>query len=323
MLLKNYINSNIDNFVFGLAKAKQISFQEPANNLMLGIIDLHHQIFYYLIITFVLVSYLLMWAIYDSYAESLVEKNPRPFNFRHCSFIEIIWTVVPAIILYILLLPSLSLLYTLDDFKRPDITLRVIGHQWYWSYDLHSFSSLIYDSNESFLELPNLFDSSLSENPENVYHSFNNDFYRLLEVDNRLILPTYTKIRLLVTSSDVLHSWTIPSFGVKIDACPGRINQVVFEIYKEGIFYGQCSELCGVGHGFMPIVIESCSYTEFLFWGHYLYTSDIFLFQSSIINLEYLFFLAAKTFTSDDIIAPILNKINEMNLVQIINNEEK
>lgn len=162
--------------------------------------------------------------------------------------IEVIWTILPAITLIFIALPSLRLLYLLDEINNPIITLKTIGHQWYWRYEYSDFINLEFDSyiiptNELSLEN-----------------------FRLLEVDNRVVLPFHTQVRLMVSAADVLHSWTIPALGVKIDATPGRLNQTRFFIRRPGIYFGQCSEICGSNHRFIPIIIERVNIKNFIKW---------------------------------------------------------
>nr|AAT98383.1 cytochrome c oxidase subunit II [Paratanytarsus hyperboreus] len=164
----------------------------------------------------------------------------------HGQTIEMIWTILPAIVLLFIAFPSLRILYLLDEINNPSISLKTIGHQWYWSYEYSDFNNIEFDSYMM---------------KENLTNSF-----RLLDVDNRIILPTNNQIRILVTATDVLHSWTIPSLGVKIDANPGRLNQTNFFINRPGLFFGQCSEICGANHSFMPIVIESVPTNFFIKW---------------------------------------------------------
>nr|AFI54827.1 cytochrome c oxidase subunit II [Erthesina fullo] len=162
--------------------------------------------------------------------------------------IEFIWTTLPAITLIFIALPSLRLLYMIDEMNNPSITLKVIGHQWYWSYEYSDFSETEFDS---YMKPSN----ELKTNE-----------IRLMEVDNRTILPMNTQTRVVVTAADVLHSWAIPSLGIKIDAVPGRLNQGSININRPGIMFGQCSEICGANHSFMPIVIESTTTENFLKW---------------------------------------------------------
>lgn len=167
--------------------------------------------------------------------------------------IEIIWTILPAIILIIIALPSLRILYITDEFIKPYLTLKAIGHQWYWSYEYSDYEDLAFDS----YIIPTYF----LEPGE----------FRLLEVDNRTTLPIEADIRILVSSHDVLHSWAVPSLGVKTDAIPGRLNQIILASIRPGLFYGQCSEICGSNHSFMPIVLEFIYFQDFEVWASYLY----------------------------------------------------
>lgn len=166
----------------------------------------------------------------------------------HGQTIEVIWTVLPAIVLLFIAFPSLRILYLLDEVNSPSLSIKTIGHQWYWSYEYSDFKNIEFDS------------YIISSNDLNL------DSFRLLDVDNRVILPTKNQIRILVTATDVLHSWTVPSLGVKIDANPGRLNQTNFFINRSGLFFGQCSEICGANHSFMPIVIEGVPTNNFIKW---------------------------------------------------------
>nr|AZZ89064.1 cytochrome c oxidase subunit 2 [Plectoderini sp. SX-2018] len=159
---------------------------------------------------------------------------------------EIIWTIMPAMMLMFIAMPSLKILYLMEEIINPSITVKTMGHQWYWSYEYSDNKKMEF---ESYMKN----NSSMEE-------------FRLLEVDNRLPLPFLTQIRMIVSSSDVIHSWTIPSIGMKLDAIPGRLNQLSFSINKPGMFFGQCSEICGTNHSFMPIVIESISMLMFIKW---------------------------------------------------------
>jgi len=180
-----------------------------------------------------------------------------PLTISHHTTLEIVWTILPAVILILIAIPSFALLYAMDELEDPRLTIKAIGHQWYWSYEYRDL----------------VFGHPVSKNFDS-YMVLEEDLpvggLRLLEVDNPLVLPINTQIRVLVTSTDVLHSWAVPSFGIKIDACPGRLNQVGLLISRTGVFYGQCSELCGINHSFMPIkvitfdpsVIESLPISE-------------------------------------------------------------
>lgn len=166
----------------------------------------------------------------------------------HGQTIEVIWTILPAFVLMFIALPSLRLLYLLDEINNPSLTLKTIGHQWYWSYEYSDFSNIEFDSYIT------------------PYNELRENSFRLLDVDNRIILPTNNQIRILVSAADVLHSWTVPSLGIKVDATPGRLNQTNFLINRPGLFYGQCSEICGANHSFIPIVIESVPTNYFIKW---------------------------------------------------------
>nr|YP_009740708.1 cytochrome c oxidase subunit II [Euparatettix variabilis]QID03670.1 cytochrome c oxidase subunit II [Euparatettix variabilis] len=162
--------------------------------------------------------------------------------------IETIWTTLPAIVLIFIAIPSLHLLYMMDDSTETSMTVKTIGRQWYWSYEYSDFKKMEFDS---FML---------------NYDQANQDTFRLLDVDNRTVLPINTNIRILTSASDVLHSWAIPSLGVKIDATPGRLNQGIFLIKRPGLLFGQCSEICGVNHSFMPITIEAVNNKSFIKW---------------------------------------------------------
>lgn len=227
----------------------QISFQDPATPVMEGIIVLHHDLIFILVIIGVAVGWLLAKTTYLFYHT----RNIVPSQITHGTTIEIIWTITPSFILMVIAIPSFALLYSIDEVIDPSITLKINGQQWYWQYEYFDYS-------EKFGKTFG-FESYMIVESELVPGQL-----RLLEVDNRVILPTKTHIRLLITSSDVLHSWAVPSLGVKMDACPGRLNQVSLFIKRNGVFYGQCSELCGTAHGFMPITVESVSIEKYITW---------------------------------------------------------
>ena len=222
----------------------QLYFQDSATPFMEGLINFHNDLMFFLIVILIFVSWVLIRCIFLFKNKSISE------NFVHGTVIEIIWTIIPALILIVIAIPSFALLYSMDEIIDPVITLKIIGHQWYWSYEYSdiSLNSINFDSYmipTADLEIGQL---------------------RLLEVDNRVVLPINTHIRLIITSSDVLHSWAIPSLGIKLDACPGRLNQVNLFIKREGVFYGQCSEICGINHGFMPIVVEATTLDNYINW---------------------------------------------------------
>jgi cytochrome c oxidase subunit 2 len=228
----------------------QFGFQEPATPTAEGILDFHD----YLVFFCILICILVFWFLFRIIILFGNKNNNDVQMFTHSSTLEIIWTISPAIVLVFLAVPSFALLYSLDELIDPDLTLKVVGHQWYWSYEYSDYSN-IYD-NESLN-----FDSYMISTSDLTLGSF-----RLLEVDNRIVLPINTHIRVLITAADVLHCWTIPSFGIKVDACPGRLSQAFLFLNREGTYYGQCSEICGVNHGFMPIVVVGVTLENYLEW---------------------------------------------------------
>lgn len=210
----------------------------------------------------------------------------------HGTVIEIVWTILPSIILVFIAIPSFALLYAMDEITDPKLTVKAIGYQWYWNYEYAHMNSIVLEDgvnlNESGLvtvdEYEQLVGSRENINNTLVFDSIilseddlSEGYHRLLDVDNPMILPIRTHIRVIVTAEDVLHSWAVPALGVKIDAVPGRLSQVGLYIKHAGVFYGQCSELCGVGHGFMPIVIKAVPFEQFLIWNKNLIGFDFLL----------------------------------------------
>lgn len=224
----------------------QLGFQDAASPIMEGIIALHHDIMFYLIVILVLVG----WILFRTVVLFNREANKEAFIFSHGTTIEIIWTILPAVVLVAIAIPSFALLYSMDEIINPAITIKAVGHQWYWSYEYSDYNTV---DGESLA-----FDSYMIPEEELAAGQL-----RLLEVDNRVVVPANTHIRVIITAGDVLHCWAIPSLGVKLDAVPGRLNQASFFAKREGVFYGQCSELCGVNHAFMPIVVEAVSLNDY------------------------------------------------------------
>jgi len=244
-------NISIFNTIFNDAPQPwQLGFQDSAAPGLTGIVELHNTIFFYLIVIVVGVFWVLGSIIYyyNSKKSQIVHKY-----LNHGTLIELIWTITPAFILIAIAFPSFRLLYLLDEVISPTITIKVVGHQWYWSYE---YSDYINESGESIE-----FDSYMIPESDLELGQF-----RLLDVDNKVVVPTDTHIRLIVTASDVIHSFAVPSLGIKIDAVPGRLNQTSILAERTGTFYGQCSEICGVWHGFMPIAIEAVSVQDYLAW---------------------------------------------------------
>nr|QRW36347.1 cytochrome c oxidase subunit 2 [Hydroporus sp. IBE<ESP> AN585] len=222
-----------------MATWSDLNLQNSASPLMEQLTFFHDHTLMILTMITLLVGYLMFSLFFNMYINRFLLEGQT---------IEIIWTILPAIILIFIALPSLRLLYLLDEISNPWLSLKSIGHQWYWSYEYSDFKKLEFDS----YMIPT--------------NELNQNGFRLLDVDNRVILPFNSQIRILVSAMDVLHSWTIPSLGVKIDATPGRLNQTNFFMNRPGLFYGQCSEICGANHSFMPIVIESVPTNIFINW---------------------------------------------------------
>jgi cytochrome c oxidase subunit 2 len=222
-----------------MATWSNLNFQDRNSPLMEQLTFFHdHRLLILTIIT-VIVGYLIGILFYNNFTNRFL---------LHGQTIEVIWTIIPAIVLIFIALPSLRLLYLLDEIRKPTLTLKTVGHQWYWRYEYSDFKNIEFDA----YIVP--------------INEINENSFRLLDVDNRIILPNNNQVRILVTAADVLHSWTIPALGVKVDATPGRLNQTNFFINRVGLFYGQCSEICGANHRFIPIVIESVPTKNFIKW---------------------------------------------------------
>ncbi|YP_003208156.1 cytochrome c oxidase subunit II (mitochondrion) [Halyomorpha halys] len=213
--------------------------QDANSSLMEQLTFFHDHTVMILSMITIMVAYIMMTLTKNKYINRYLLEGQT---------IELIWTVMPAITLIFIALPSLRLLYMIDEINNPSITLKVIGHQWYWSYEYSDFSNTEFDS---YMKPVN---------------EMNKNEIRLLDVDNRTVIPMNTQARVVVTAADVLHSWAVPALGIKIDAVPGRLNQGTMNINRPGIMYGQCSEICGANHSFMPIVIESTTTENFLKW---------------------------------------------------------
>ena len=222
-----------------MATWSQLGFQSSASPLIEQLTFFHDHALLILILITTLVGYFIISLSFNNLINRFLLDGQA---------IEMIWTVLPAIILIILALPSLRLLYLIDETTEPRLTIKTIGHQWYWTYEYSDFNEISFDSYIISIDL------------------LQKSEFRLLEVDNRVILPYLTEIRLLVSATDVLHSWTIPSLGVKADAVPGRLNQLNILFNRSGVFYGQCSEICGANHSFIPITVEAIQPLAFLSW---------------------------------------------------------
>jgi len=241
----------------------QITIQDPATKTLEWMIDLYDLIFFDLIVVVSIVFVLLISILFSS---SHLDNEERYSSkaFSHSTALEVFWTIVPALLLVSIAYPSFNLLYALDeDFDFIETVYKIIGHQWYWTYEYHysrydiQFDSYMIDS--ANITNPKDFDFDLD-----YFRTYTKKrFVRLLDVDNRLGIFAGTNSVLLITSADVLHSWTIPSFGIKVDACPGRLTKTTLFVKRPGIYYGQCSEICGINHGFMPIVLEAHPYSSY------------------------------------------------------------
>jgi heme/copper-type cytochrome/quinol oxidase subunit 2 len=270
-----------------IPKKWQVSFQDPATVSMIGIIDIHHTIMFWLVYIFIVVFFLIAIEINSSISKnsffSISSQNIR-YSLKECSWLEIFWTTAPSFILFYEILPSVhSIGYGQDRF-RALMTIQIIGHQWYWSYEYSTFSNLIKKDNEQLRAIYNA-DSTIINFSNSEIAKKNLVWFRLLDTNTKVYIPVSLAVRLLITSEDVIHSWTIPSFGIKLDAIPGRLNATVLEVQRSGLFYGQCSELCGAGHGFMPITVESLIYDGYVIIFYNL-TEVMFDFVNDLINIK-------------------------------------
>nr|YP_010957436.1 cytochrome c oxidase subunit II [Lepophidium profundorum]WMY90750.1 cytochrome c oxidase subunit II [Lepophidium profundorum] len=222
-----------------MAHPSELGFQDAASPIMEELIHFHDHA---LMIVF-LISTLVLYIIV-----AMVTTKLTNMYILDSQEVEIIWTVLPAVILVMIALPSLRILYLMDEINDPHLTIKALGHQWYWSYEYTDYEDLNFDS----YMLPT--------------QDLTPGQFRLLEADNRMIIPVKSPIRILISAEDVLHSWAVPALGVKMDAIPGRLNQTAFISSRPGVFYGQCSEICGANHSFMPIVVESTPLEHFENW---------------------------------------------------------
>nr|YP_010242269.1 cytochrome c oxidase subunit II [Torpedo marmorata]QTJ25402.1 cytochrome c oxidase subunit II [Torpedo marmorata] len=222
-----------------MAHPSQLGFQDAASPVMEELLHFHDHT---LMIVY-LISSLVLYIIVVMVSTKLTNKY-----ILDSQEIEIVWTIFPAIILIMIALPSLRILYLMDEINDPHITIKALGHQWYWSYEYTDYENLEFDSYMIQTE------------------DLNPGQFRLLETDHRMVVPMESPIRMLITAEDVLHSWAVPALGIKMDAVPGRLNQTAFIISRPGVYYGQCSEICGANHSFMPIVIEAVPLEHFENW---------------------------------------------------------
>nr|UGN61357.1 cytochrome c oxidase subunit II [Typhlocybinae gen. 1 sp. 1 BY-2021a] len=222
-----------------MASWSKINLQNANSTIMEQLIMFHDHTLMITLAIVATVGYMMIMMTFKKFNNRFMIEN---------QMIELMWTVTPAIMLIFIALPSLKILYMLEETNKPSITIKTIGHQWYWSYEYSDFKMIEFDS---YMK------------PTNTMEK--NEF-RLMETDNKIVIPYNNNTRMLITSSDVIHSWTIPTLGVKADASPGRMNQVNILMNRPGIFFGQCSEICGANHSFMPIMMESINMTSFIKW---------------------------------------------------------
>nr|UZH32924.1 cytochrome c oxidase subunit II [Aphis spiraecola] len=215
----------------------KLSFQNSNSPLMEQLIFFHDHTIFIIIMIMSTITYMMLFIMKNKFINIKISEN---------QMIEFIWTTTPPIILIFIAMPSLHLLYLMDEIKCPILTIKIFGHQWFWSYEYSDFSNIEFESY--------------------MMNELNKENFRLIEVDNKTILPFKFNIRLLISSDDVIHSWTIPSLAIKIDAIPGRMNQINLFMNRPGMYFGQCSEICGINHSFMPIQIESINLNKFIYW---------------------------------------------------------
>ena len=225
-------------------KKWQLGFQEPASQTMRDIVWFHD---YMLLPIIVAISAFVLFLMAYAMVRFRASRNPNPSKRTHNVLVEIVWTLVPCLILIVMAVPSFKVLYSQDTIPKADLTIKAIGYQWYWGYE-YPDENIIFDS--YMIE-----DKDLKANQP-----------RLLSVDNEVVVPVNKNIKVLITANDVLHAWALPSFGVKRDAVPGRINETWFKADRTGTFYGQCSELCGIKHAFMPITVRVVTDEEYKKW---------------------------------------------------------
>nr|WNH21416.1 cytochrome c oxidase subunit II [Etropus crossotus] len=222
-----------------MAHPSQLGLQDAASPLMEELLHFHDHALMIVILISTMVLYIIVAMVTAKVTDKYILDSQE---------IEIIWTILPAIVLILIALPSLRLLYLMDEINNPHLTVKAIGHQWYWSYEYTDYEDLAFDS----YMVPT---QDLAPGQ-----------FRLLEADHRMVVPAESPIRVLVSAEDVLHSWALPALGVKVDAVPGRLNQTTFIVTRPGVFYGQCSEICGANHSFMPIVVEAVPLEHFENW---------------------------------------------------------
>jgi len=333
----NFINNFFFNSMLDHAFPGQFGFQYPASKIMNGIINLHHFMMFFIVIilffVFSLIFLIFQFFTFNNnltFNDFLKLKDINNVNISHGSTLEIIWIIVPSLILLFIAIPSFSLLYSMEAYTDAYILLNVIGHQWYWSYECVIKTQ--------FLPIEDLFSNHKIDFFKFKHIIFKFDSYlvqtndlkkgelRLLETTNPIVLPVDTGVKVLVTADDVIHSWAVPALGIKIDALPGRLNQVFLKIDRCGHFYGQCSEICGVNHGFMPISIYSVELYDFFKYVNFvtksvynnMYLKHFFLTNSFILENAYSVLFNSKL--SENLKVALFNQIFFELIVSNFNN---
>ena len=225
-------------------KQWQLGFQDSASQSMTEIVSFHNNILLPIIIA---ISVFVLFLMIYTCIRFRASKNPNPSKTTHNVAVEVLWTLIPCLILIVMAVPSFKILYKQDTIPKVDLTIKAVGYQWYWGYE-YPDENIIF---ESYM----IKEDELKENQP-----------RLLTVDNEVVVPVNKVVKVLITANDVLHAWALPSFGVKRDAVPGRINETWFKAEKVGTYYGQCSELCGIQHAFMPITVRVVTDEEYAQW---------------------------------------------------------
>jgi cytochrome c oxidase subunit 2 len=225
-------------------KKWQLGFQDAASQSMRDIVNFHNELLLPIIIA---ISVFVLFLMIYTCIRFRASRNPNPSKTTHNFAVEILWTLIPCLILIVMAVPSFKILYKQDTIPKAEVTIKAVGYQWYWGYE-YPDENIIF---ESYM----IKEEDLKENQP-----------RLLTVDNELVVPVNKVVKVLITANDVLHAWALPSFGVKRDAVPGRINETWFKAEKVGTYYGQCSELCGIQHAFMPIAVRVVSEEEYIEW---------------------------------------------------------
>nr|WNH37629.1 cytochrome c oxidase subunit II [Hygophum macrochir] len=226
-----------------MAHPSQLGFQDAASPVMEELLHFHDHALMVVLLISTFVFYIIIAMVTTKLTNKYILDSQE---------IEIIWTVLPGIILILIALPSLRILYLMDEIDDPHLTIKAVGHQWYWSYEYTDYEDLAFDA--YMVPTQDLLPGQ----------------FRLLETDHRVVVPVETPVRVLVSAEDVLHSWAVPALGVKMDAVPGRLNQTALLAARPGVFYGQCSEICGANHSFMPITVEAVPLASFENWAYLL-----------------------------------------------------